>query len=59
MSHDQKTVKPYRVEEIEDLVVSLSQDPGWQDRKNIMIRVGRVELERLIATALRKERVVR
>lgn len=58
MENDQKTVKPYRVEEIEDFVVMLSQASDWQDRSKVTIQVGRVELERLIASAVR-ERVTR
>jgi len=53
MTTDQKTVKPYRIEEVEDLVVMLSQASDWQDRRQPVIRVGRVELERLLATVLK------
>ena len=50
---DQKIVKPYRIEEVEDLAVMLSQASDWQDRRQPVIRVGRVELERLLATVLK------
>jgi hypothetical protein len=53
MTSDQKTVKPYRIEEVEDLMVMLSQASDWQDRSQHVIRVGRVELERLLATVLK------
>lgn len=52
METDQKVVMPFRVEEVEDLLFMLSQDPAWQDRSKPTLRVGRVELERLLATAL-------
>jgi hypothetical protein len=52
MTSDQKTVKPYRIEEV-DLMVMLSQASDWQDRSQHVIRVGRVELERLLATVLK------
>lgn len=52
MDTDQKVVMPYCGEEVEDLLFMLSQDPAWQDHSKITLRVGRVELERLLATAL-------
>lgn len=51
-----KVIQPYRREEVEDLFCMIADDPAWTDPKTIILRIGRVELERLLVTAMDNRR---